>query len=370
MIKTERHRNTTHFNICFLIRVRDYEGIKALAKYTPKSKNLQILKISLQLNHFISLYSMKRKTRILFVCKGNIFRSMTAEYMMKKYLTQHKITDFVVSSAGIEASPKTVDPYLVADLKKRNIDVSKHQQRKLSKELLDQQDIVIAMGQNHKDFIWNNWKRRVFLFNELAYNKKTPVLDIEEKIPANKRNEDAREKYEKAVVDHIQKWTPAVFSSLNERHFLFENFIANKARHRDKLPFIPLYETKYTMAFMSISIPQYEDGHILIIPKKRFRDIEEIPPVYLQDLMKAVKIIGAVVKQTHTGYNLLLNNGEDAGQYILHLHFHLIPRKAHDHITIEFFKKQKFSREKFITYNKLLKTHIKDYIKNTKEDKK
>ncbi|MCX6822945.1 MAG: HIT domain-containing protein [candidate division SR1 bacterium] len=312
---------------------------------------------------------MKKKTRILFVCKGNIFRSMTAEYMMKKYLTQHKITDFVVSSAGIEAKPHIADPYLVADLKKRKIDVSKHQQRKLNKELLEQQDIVIAMGQNHKDFIWQQWKRRVFLFNELAYDQKTPVLDIEEHIPANKLNEESREKYEKHIVDHIQKWTPAVFTSLNERHFLFENFISKRARHRDKLPFIPLYETKYTIAFMSIAIPWYEDGHVLIIPKKRFRDIEEIPAVYLQDLMKAVKIIGAVVKQTHTGYNLLLNNGEDAGQYILHLHFHLIPRQVHDHITIEFFKKQKMSPAKFTTYNTALKNKIKDYLKKQKKSK-
>ena len=305
---------------------------------------------------------MKKKTRILFVCKGNIFRSMTAEYMMKKYLTQHKITDFVVGSAGIEARPHTMDPMLSQDLKKRKIDVSKHKQRKLTKELLDQHDVVIAMGQNHKDFIWKNRKRRVFLFNELAYNKKTPVLDIEEKIPANKLNEDSREEYEEHVVDHIQKRTPAVLKSIKERHFLFEEFIAKRARHRDRLPFIPLYETKYTLAFMSIAIPQYEDGHILIIPKKRFRDIETIPPNYLQDLMKAVKIIGAVVKQTHTGYNLLLNNGEDAGQYIMHLHFHLIPRQVHDHIVIEFFKKQKLSTKKFIEYNKLFKANIQKYL--------
>ena len=64
---------------------------------------------------------MKKKTRILFVCKGNIFRSMTAEYMMKKYLTQHKITDFVVGSAGIEARPHTMDPMLSQDLKKREM---------------------------------------------------------------------------------------------------------------------------------------------------------------------------------------------------------------------------------------------------------
>ncbi len=312
---------------------------------------------------------MNKATRILFVCTGNIFRSMTAEYMLKKYLKQHNISGFIVSSAGIEAKLQAPDPFLVGDLKKRKIDVSKHRQTKLSKKLLDQQDIVITMGQNHKDFIWKQRKKRVFLFNEFAYNQKTPVLDIEERLSPEQLNTRAREKYEKHVVDHIQKRIPSVFTSLYERHFLFENFIKTKQRHRGNFPFIALYETKYTIAFMSIAIPQYEDGHVLIIPKKRFKNIEEMSPSYLQDLMNTVQIIGTVVKQTHTGYNLLLNNGEDAGQYILHVHFHLIPRKAHDHITIELFRKQKLSSKTFIAYNMLLKNSIEEYLKHKKNSK-
>lgn len=88
---------------------------------------------------------MNKVTRILFVCTGNIFRSMTAEYMLKKYLKQQNITGFMVSSAGIEAKPQSPDPFLVGDLKKRKIEVSMHRQRKLTKKLLDQQDIVITM---------------------------------------------------------------------------------------------------------------------------------------------------------------------------------------------------------------------------------
>lgn len=194
------------------------------------------------------------------------------------------------------------------------------------------------------------------------------MLDVEEIMSPEQITSESREKYEDHVVDHIEKRISSVFTSLYERHFLFENFIKTKQRHRGNFPFIPLYETKYTIAFMSIAIPQYEDGHILIIPKKRFKSIEEISPRYLQDLMNTIQMIGAVVKQTHTGYNLLLNNGEDAGQYILHAHFHLIPRKAHDHITIEFFRKQKLSSKTFVAYNMLLKNNIEEYLKNKKKN--
>ena len=100
---------------------------------------------------------MNRTIHILFVCKGNIFRSMTAEYMMKQYLYEHNIHGFHIASAGIEARPRPMDPFLFQDLKQRNIDVSGHHQTKLTKEILDQQDIVIAMGYNHRDFIKENW---------------------------------------------------------------------------------------------------------------------------------------------------------------------------------------------------------------------
>ena len=305
---------------------------------------------------------MNKKTRILFVCTGNIFRSMTAEYMLKKYLKQHNITDYQVSSAGIVANIQKADPFLVQDLKKRKIDVKKHRQRMLTKEILDEQDIVIAMGENHKEFIKKHRGKHVFLFNELAYNKKTPILDKEEAISI-----EAEEKYQNHIVNHIQKRIPSVFKTLNERCFLFMDFITKKVFHRNGMPFIPLYETKYSIAFMSIDIPRYEDGHILIIPKKRFKNIEDLPTTNLQDLMNTVQIIGAVIKQTHTGYNLLLNNGEDAGQFILHVHFHLIPRKENDHIAIETFKKQKLSPKVFVEYNRLIKNNIKKYIQKTKK---
>ena len=328
---------------------------------------MQNFTFSVHLLYFIyETYTMNKPIRILFVCKGNIFRSMTAEYMMKKYLKQHKITDFEVSSAGIVAKFQEPDPFLLQDLKQRKIDISVHRQRKLTKEILDQQDIVIAMGQNHKDFIWKKRKRRVFLFNELAYNKKTPVRDVEEVMSPEQITTESRDKYEDHVVKHIQKWMPAVVKSIKERYCLFVDLMDKRLCHRNGMPFIPLYETKHTIAFMSIAIPQYEDGHVLIIPKKRFRTIEEMSVTYLKDLMNTVQIIGTVIKQTHTGYNLLLNNGEDAGQYILHVHFHLIPRKEHDHITIEFFKKQKLSPKVFIAYNMLLKNNIKKFLQDKK----
>lgn len=92
---------------------------------------------------------------ILFVCKGNIFRSMSAEYLTKKYLEQIGMEAINISSAGTEANPQPTHPTTVEHLNYYGSDPSKHIQRRVSKEILDQQDLIICMGNNHREVIEN-----------------------------------------------------------------------------------------------------------------------------------------------------------------------------------------------------------------------
>ena len=52
---------------------------------------------------------------ILFVCTGNIFRSVTAEYALKSRLGAG--TSCVVSSAGIDAKPQSVHAWVLTRLR-------------------------------------------------------------------------------------------------------------------------------------------------------------------------------------------------------------------------------------------------------------
>ena len=69
-------------------------------------------------------------------------------------------------------------------------------------------------------------------------------------------------------------------------------------------------------------------GHALILPKKHYADITEIP----EDLLAraaalAKKIVTFMMKELPCdGYNVVQNNGEAAGQTVFHFHIHLIPR--------------------------------------------
>jgi len=74
------------------------------------------------------------------------------------------------------------------------------------------------------------------------------------------------------------------------------------------------------------------NGHILIIPKRHFKNFfdatqDEILSIY--DLLHKCK--GLLQDKYNTnGFNVGINVGEDAGQTIMHLHVHLIPRYKGD----------------------------------------
>jgi len=76
-------------------------------------------------------------------------------------------------------------------------------------------------------------------------------------------------------------------------------------------------------------------GHTLVIPKKHFVTILDIPNTLGSELLKMLKDIASELLDAKLGdgFNILQNNLEVAGQVIMHAHFHIIPRKEGDGIT-------------------------------------
>ena len=73
-------------------------------------------------------------------------------------------------------------------------------------------------------------------------------------------------------------------------------------------------------------------GHALILPKKHYADITEIPEDLLsRAAVLAKKIVTFMMKALPCdGYNVVQNNGEAAGQTVFHFHMHIIPRYEGD----------------------------------------
>ena len=99
---------------------------------------------------------------------------------------------------------------------------------------------------------------------------------------------------------------------------------------KGELPSYKVYEDEYTYALLDIfPVNEY---HTLVIPKKHYVDMFDIPEDELVSIMKTVKKIADLYK-TKLGINniqIINNSGAEAQQIVFHIHFHIIPRYPGD----------------------------------------
>ncbi len=115
-----------------------------------------------------------------------------------------------------------------------------------------------------------------------------------------------------------------------------------------------LHETKHSLSFLSIDFPTTEDGHTLVIPKKHYKNVEDIPKTIMNDVAAHMQLVARAIKTKNSACNILLNDGKAADQTIWHAHFHLVPRNKGDGIVMEGWKRKKMSPKQFKTmYNEV-----------------
>jgi protein-tyrosine phosphatase len=149
---------------------------------------------------------------VLFVCTGNIFRSVAAEYALKAGLGVG--ASCVVSSAGIDVKPQSVHAWVHARLREKGADLTTHVQRQLTRELVDAADLVIAMGRDHQVFIREQFGRDAPLFNQVCLGHDQPILDVHEAIPGWETDTERARAYVYTVIDVIWATAPALLSHL------------------------------------------------------------------------------------------------------------------------------------------------------------
>ncbi|MGD2168741.1 MAG: histidine triad nucleotide-binding protein [Chlamydiota bacterium] len=102
---------------------------------------------------------------------------------------------------------------------------------------------------------------------------------------------------------------------------IFEEIIANR-KPADKV-----YEDDKVIAIKDIY--PHAPIHLLIIPKKQYKSLQDVPSEDLSIISHIAKVAQMLAKefQIEDGYRLITNIGPDAGQAIFHLHFHLVGGK-------------------------------------------
>ncbi len=89
-----------------------------------------------------------------------------------------------------------------------------------------------------------------------------------------------------------------------------------------EIPNNTVLETEHYLAFHDI----YPKApiHILIIPKQHVDSFQEATPDMMAGLTTFTQKVASLVGLDQAGYRLITNNGDDGGQEIHHLHFHLL----------------------------------------------
>ena len=74
------------------------------------------------------------------------------------------------------------------------------------------------------------------------------------------------------------------------------------------------------------------EGHILVIPRRHVASFFEVTTGERSAMLALLDRAKTVLDKEFTpaGYNIGINDGQAAGQTVLHLHMHLIPRYAGD----------------------------------------
>ena len=111
-----------------------------------------------------------------------------------------------------------------------------------------------------------------------------------------------------------------------------------------EIPAKIFYEDEDTIAFLD-AYP-IAKGHTLIIPKQHFPQIQDMPSKINEKLFETVHKMVSKVDTIKGSTLVLIHNGKDSGQEIMHVHVHLIPRGSDDSgdsLDMAFQNKPKFS---------------------------
>lgn len=97
---------------------------------------------------------------------------------------------------------------------------------------------------------------------------------------------------------------------------------------KKELPSTIVYEDEKVLAFNDIN--PVAPVHVLIIPKVHIKNVMELTEQnadLIKDIHLAAKEIAVKLGIGDKGYRLITNCGEEAGQTVFHLHYHLIGGK-------------------------------------------
>jgi len=91
-----------------------------------------------------------------------------------------------------------------------------------------------------------------------------------------------------------------------------------------RLPAHTFYQDDEAIAFLDLY--PHTRGHLLIVPRRHYERITDLPESEFHDFLQAVSNVCRRVDRLSRHYHVSMNQGTLAGQVVFHLHVHIIPR--------------------------------------------
>jgi protein-tyrosine-phosphatase len=148
---------------------------------------------------------------IVFVCSGNVFRSLSAQLALQSVAPQ----GMTAASAGCWTRAEF---RMRGDIRERlahwNADCSAHRPRQLTREIIDGADLVVAMSRDHQAYIEQTFGRRVPLYMEIAAGRSDAFPDLPDIVPDYRNDKDAARAYVNRAIDAIFGYREAFLKNL------------------------------------------------------------------------------------------------------------------------------------------------------------
>ena len=149
---------------------------------------------------------------IVFICTGNIFRSLTAEYALRRELGP----EIAVSSAGTDDYPHVVRPNVREYLLTKGLDVRAHRRRTVTREILGGADLVVAMSTDHQRYLREKFALEAPVFLEACGGECEALPDIEEVVVDYRTNKAAVDAHVRRTIDTIIDLTPRLAARIHD----------------------------------------------------------------------------------------------------------------------------------------------------------